>query len=148
MFGCSTSSASFEFFGFSTVTRVWSARPVILVVNRFRAMSDEDRYIPLSERPSQDVSHDNFVPKYHDLFVPKYSALASAGSSKLIVIGVWIIFGPMAFVALMMPLSFWPDAPDLLSAVVSTLIPLALGLIAVAILWTQTRKYLIHARNI
>lgn len=111
-------------------------------------MSDENRYIPLSERPSRDASQDNFVPKYHELFVPKYSALATAAPSWLVVIGVWIIFCHMAFVAIMMPLSLWPDAPDLLSAAVATLMPLALGLISVTIFWTQTCQYMNRARDI
>lgn len=52
-------------------------------------MDQEDRYVPLAERLNQDVMHDNFVPKYR--------ALASVQPSKLILVGVWMIFASPAF---------------------------------------------------
>ena len=46
-------------------------------------------YTPLSERLNQDVWHDNFVPEY--------SALYSAQPKRIILVGVWLLFGPWFF---------------------------------------------------
>jgi len=96
-------------------------------------MSEREPYTPLSERLQQDVWHDNFVPKY--------SALATAAPSKLVLIGVWLIFLPMAVTALLMAMAPF-SAPDKLSAVITFLLAAATFVLAVAILFSQTRRYI------
>ncbi|QDT03940.1 hypothetical protein K227x_23260 [Rubripirellula lacrimiformis] len=96
-------------------------------------MSDSKKYIPLSERLQQDVWHDNFVPKY--------SALASAKPSKLVLIGVWLIFAPWALGAIAVGLSTLSDSPDLGTAVLSLIGPILFCMLAGAILFVQTRRY-------
>jgi hypothetical protein len=96
-------------------------------------MSDSEKYTPLSERLQQDVWHDNFVPKY--------SALASAKPSKLVLIGVWLIFAPMALGAIVAGLSTLSGSPDLATAVLSSIGPILFFILAAAILYTQTRRY-------
>jgi len=107
--------------------------PVTPVVTPGKPMSDPEKYIPLSERVQQDVWHDNFVPKY--------SALASAKPSRLILLGVWLIFAPMAFAAIVMGLLTAYDAPDLPTAVISGIGPTFIFILAVAVLFTHTRRY-------
>lgn len=102
-------------------------------------MPDEERYVPLSERLNQDVWHDNFVPKY--------SALASAQPSRLVLIGVWMIFGPMALSALVVGLSSVRDSTDVPMTVISSVTPLLAFGLAAAILITQTRRYLYADRD-
>jgi len=96
-------------------------------------MPDSGKYTPLSERLHQDVWHDNFVPKY--------SALASAKPSTLVLIGVWLIFAPMALSAIVIGLSTLSDTPDMATVVISSIGPTLFVLLAVAILFTQTRRY-------
>ncbi|QDV70863.1 hypothetical protein Poly24_45960 [Rosistilla carotiformis] len=93
-------------------------------------MSDSEEYIPLSERLQQDVWHDNFVPKY--------SALASAKPSKLVLIGVWLIFAPMALLSLIPPV-LWilSGATDEERAIVLILV----FMLASVILYAQTKRY-------
>jgi hypothetical protein len=95
-------------------------------------MSDSEKYTPLSERLQQDVWHDNFVPKY--------SALASAKPSKLVLIGVWLIFAPMALGAIVAGLSALSGSPDLATAVL-TIGSILFFILTAAILYTQTRRY-------
>lgn len=95
-------------------------------------MSDSQKYTPLSERLQQDVWHDNFVPKY--------SALATAEPSRLVLVGVWLIFAPMALGALF-ALFTVADSPDLATAVISAIGAVLFFLLAIAILYTQTRRY-------
>jgi hypothetical protein len=95
-------------------------------------MSESEKYTPLSERLQQDVWHDNFVPKY--------SALASAKPSKLVLIGVWLIFAPMALGAIVAGLSALSGSPDLATAVL-TIGSILFFILTAAILYTQTRRY-------
>lgn len=97
-------------------------------------MTDEKPYIPLSERLKQDVWHDNFVPKY--------SAIGSARPSRLVLIGVWLIFGPMVFWGIPLWLAQVQQSPDLATTVVSTIGAGLMFTLAVAILFQQTRRYL------
>ncbi len=108
-------------------------RPHIATVKPQKNMSDSKNYIPLSERLQQDVWHDNFVPKY--------SALASVKPSKLVLIGVWLIFAPGALGAIAVGLSTLSDSPDLATAVLSLIGPVLFFMLAAAILFTQTRRY-------
>ena len=96
-------------------------------------MSDSQEYIPLSERLQQDVWHDNFVPKY--------SALASARPSGLILIGVWLIFAPMALDGIVTGLSTAYDAPDMGTAIIASIGPVFYFMLATAILFSQTQRY-------
>ena len=96
-------------------------------------MSESEKYTPLSERLQQDVWHDNFVPKY--------SALASAKPSKLVLVGVWLIFAPWALGAIAVGLSTLSDSPDLVTAVLSSIGPTLFFILAAAILYTQTQRY-------
>ena len=97
-------------------------------------MAEEKNYIPLSERLNQDVWHDNFVPKY--------SAIGSAQPSRVVLVGVWLIFAPMAVGALVV----WPravqQAPDPVTTVIASLGPALMFALAVTILTQQTRRYL------
>ena len=97
-------------------------------------MPDQERYVPLSERLNQDVMHDNFVPKY--------SALATAQPSRLVLIGVWLIFAPMALFALSTAPSLMREAPGALAAVIFLLGPSFALVISIAILTVQTKRYL------
>ena len=96
---------------------------------------DSEEYTPLSERLQQDVWHDNFVPKY--------SALATAKPSRLVLFGVSLIFAPAAVGALVTGVSTLSDAPDRTTAVVILVGSCLFLILAVAILFTQTRRYLI-----
>jgi len=97
-------------------------------------MPDDDPYVPLSERLTQDVWHDNFVPKY--------SAISTAQPTKLLLWGVWMIFAPMALGMIGIGISMAADAPDVITAVVSSILPTLFVVLAVLILLTQTRRYL------
>ena len=96
-------------------------------------MSDSEKYIPLSERLQQDVWHDNFVPKY--------SALATARPSRLVLIGVWLIFAPAALSAIVIGLLMLSDVRDTAAAVISSVFAILIFVLAIAILFTQTRRY-------
>ena len=96
-------------------------------------MSDSPKYTPLSERLQQDVWHDNFVPKY--------SALASTEPSKLVLIGVWLIFAPMALGSIAIGIKSVSDSPDLASGVVFLIVHSLICILATVILFTQTRRY-------
>lgn len=99
------------------------------------SMPDKKSYIPIAERLNQDVMHDNFVPKY--------SALASAQPSRLVLIGVWLIFAPMAVLCgANIPLAL-SQSPDLLVAIVSVVGSVLFLVLTVAILVSQTRRYLV-----
>ena len=98
-------------------------------------MPDSEEYTPLSERLQQDVWHDNFVPKY--------SALATAKPSRLVLFGVWLIFAPAAVGSLATGVSMLSDAPDRTTAVVIFIGSCLFFILAVAILISQTRRYLI-----
>ena len=113
------------------------SRPMVGVnlnaVCRNRNMSDQEKYVPLSERIHQDVIHDNFVPRY--------SGLATVKPSRVILIGVWLIFFPLALgsflsvlAAILQPLSVVTIATSILGAC-----PLGLSLV---ILFSQTRRFL------
>ncbi len=96
-------------------------------------MSDSAKYTPLADRLQQDVWHDNFVPKY--------SALASARPSKLVLIGVWLIFAPMAVGSIAVGISTLLSGPDLVSRIAMFLLQGFMAVLAVAILITQTQRY-------
>jgi hypothetical protein len=102
-------------------------------------MPDQKPYVPLSERLNQDVVHDNIIPKY--------SALATVQPSRLILIGVWLIFGSMALGMPAIALSMVVDASDALTAIVSSLLPALFFVLAITVLVTQTRRYNRHRRS-
>lgn len=102
-------------------------------------MSDSENYTPLSERLQQDVWHDNFVPKY--------SALATARPSRLVLIGVWLIFAPAAISPVVVGLSTLPALPVTAASVISSVFSILIFVLAVAILFTQTRRYLVAKRQ-
>jgi hypothetical protein len=100
-------------------------------------MAEEETYIPLSERLNQDVLHDNFVPKY--------SALATAAPSRLVLVGVWLLFGPMWLaglfhlgMALLEPAELWVK-------VLSMVLGLGYVMLLSVILYKQTRRYVLRA---
>jgi hypothetical protein len=101
---------------------------------------DEREYIELKDRINQDVMHDNFVPKY--------SALASAEPKLLVVIGVWLIFAPMAVFFTGIGISQLFDAGVTLSSALlnGSILALCAGL-GVTILWQQTRRYIARRRG-
>jgi len=55
-------------------------------------------------------------------------------------VGVWMIFGFMALGANGMALSMIADSPDMLTAILSSILPALFFVLAVAILVTQTRR--------
>ena len=97
-------------------------------------MPDDEPYVPLSERLNQDVVHDNFVPKY--------SVIATAQPTRLVLVGVWMIFAPMALGMIGISLSMIADARDTMTAIVSSVLPVLFFVLAVVILFTQTRRYM------
>lgn len=100
---------------------------------------DKEPYTPLSERVNQDVMHDNFVPKY--------SGLATAKPSLVVLAGVWMIFGTALVCIPLFTLPNILDAPDLFTAVIGSILPALLTVLAIAILVTQTRRYLHYKRE-
>jgi hypothetical protein len=90
--------------------------------------------MPLSKRINQDVIHDNFVPKY--------SALATAPRTKIVLIGVWLIFLPMTFGVFSLPFYFLASNMDLLSTALYGSFTTVVGILAILILYSQTRRYL------
>lgn len=96
-------------------------------------MSETQKYVPLSERVQQDVWHDNFVPKY--------SALASAEPSRLVLVGVWLIFAPMAFGSIFFAIGSLSEMPDGVTAIVFFVSQALVGILATTILFTQTRRH-------
>ncbi len=98
----------------------------------------ESDYIPIGERVQQDVWHDNFVPKY--------SGLASVRPSRLILVGVWMIFLPMALMGVFGLLAAYALAmqqPRQAASLVLIQAIFGIGTLALslAILWHQTRRY-------
>ena len=91
-------------------------------------------YTPLGERLNQDVIHDNFVPKY--------SALANAPRTKLVMAGVWLIFLPMSFGILALPMYFYAGQNDSSDSILSAILATAFGALAIVILWSQTQRYI------
>ena len=102
-------------------------------------MSEPEKYTPLAERLQQDVWHDNFVPKY--------SALATAEPSKLVLIGVWLIFAPMALGSLAFGIGMLSDPPDRVTGVVAAIAQTSVCLLATVILFVQTRRYWLARSN-
>lgn len=101
-------------------------------------MTDDDRYVPLSERINQDVWHDNFVPKY--------SAIATAQPNKLFLWGVWLIFAPWALWGCIGVVggitgATQPNATAKDVTVLTIAFSLVSFLLAITILVTQTRRY-------
>ncbi len=119
--------------------KINSPSPVTADVTPRKLMSDSENYTPLSERLQQDVWHDNFVPKY--------SALATARPSRLVLIGVWLIFSPAALSAIVVGLSTFSDLRDSAATVISSFFAILIFVLAVAILFTQTRRYLMAKRQ-
>ncbi len=100
-------------------------------------MDEQTKYTPIGERINQDVIHDNFVPKY--------SALATAPRTKLVLVGVWLIFAPwslsvFAFPAWVITGAFGTTGgvTDFFGSLVASLF----GLLAFLIVFTQTKRYL------
>ncbi|SRR6056297_1563603 len=91
-------------------------------------------YTPLSDRLNQDVIHDNCVPKY--------SALSNAPRTKLVLVGVWLIFLPMSFGIFALPMHLWTGNDDLLAGLVYALLTTAFGVLALVILFAQTMRCL------
>ncbi|TWU49016.1 hypothetical protein Poly51_49200 [Rubripirellula tenax] len=91
-------------------------------------------YTPLGERINQDVIHDNFVPKY--------SALATAPRTKLVLIGVWLIFLPMSFGVFALPICFLTGHDNSFASILQGLLVTAFGMLSLVILYSQTRRYL------
>ncbi|MEM1226550.1 MAG: hypothetical protein AAGJ40_12685 [Planctomycetota bacterium] len=91
-------------------------------------------YTPLCERINQDVIHDNFVPRY--------SALATAPRTKLVLIGVWLIFSPMSFGVFALPIYFLTEHNEPFASLLHGLLVTAFGILAITILYSQTRRYL------
>lgn len=108
-------------------------RPIPQCANAEKLVTDPKKYTPLSERLQQDVWHDNFVPKY--------SELGTSKPSTVIIVGVWLVFVPMAFLALAIGLDMASDAPDIATAVVSVIAPGLYLILAVAVLFSQTRRF-------
>ena len=103
-------------------------------------MQDNDEpYVPLSERLNQDVWHDNFVPKY--------SALATASPSRLVLTGVWLLFGPATLGLLATAFAQFSTAPDAMSGAVQLVFLSCLSLLCAAILYKQTRRYLVRDQD-
>jgi hypothetical protein len=98
------------------------------------APKESTTYTPIGERINQDVIHDNFVPKY--------SALATAPRTKLVLIGVWLIFLPMSFGVFALPIYFLTGHDDPLASIAQGLLITAFGILAIMILYSQTRRYL------
>jgi hypothetical protein len=96
--------------------------------------NEESHYVPLSERLNQDVFHDNIVPKY--------SGLASARPSNVIIIGVWIIFLPMAFVALSLLFAAFNGTNNFAGGLIQAIGSLIVLTFVVTLLFKQTRRYL------
>lgn len=101
-------------------------------------LPEEKSYIPLSERLNQDVWHDNFVPKY--------SAIPAARPSRLVLIGVWLIFAPAALFSLAFWLADVQQWPDPATMIFSTIGSLFMFTVSIVILFQQTRRYL-HAKQ-
>jgi hypothetical protein len=99
-------------------------------------MTDSQEYTPLSERIQLDVWHDNFVPRY--------SAIATAEPNKLFLIGIWLLFLPMAFPGILTAIAF-ADSRDLTTATIVAIVPTLFSVLAVTILYIQTRRYLVAA---
>jgi len=102
-------------------------------------MSEPEKYTPLAERLQQDVWHDNFVPKY--------SALATAEPSKLVLVGVWLIFAPMAVGSLAFGIGMLSDPPDRVTGTVAALSQTLVCLLATVVLFVQTRRYWLAQSN-
>lgn len=96
-------------------------------------MSSSEKYIPLAERVQQDVWHDNFVPKF--------SALASAPPSKLVLIGVWLIFAPIAVQSAVVGLGSLFSASDPVASLITAAGAAFYFALSVAILAHQTQRY-------
>ncbi|TWT56627.1 hypothetical protein [Allorhodopirellula solitaria] len=91
-------------------------------------------YTPLGERINQDLIHDNFVPKY--------SGLATSPRTKLVLIGVWLIFLPMSFGVFALPIYFLTGHDSPLASILQGLLVTAFGILSLVILYSQTRRYL------
>lgn len=102
-------------------------------------MSDSQKYTPFSERLQQDVWHDNFVPKY--------SAIATARPSLLVLIGVWLIFAPMALGGIVIGLSTLSDLHDTPTSVLSSVYAILTFALATVILLMQTHRYRLAKRQ-
>ena len=90
-------------------------------------------YTPLAERINQDVIHDNFVPRF--------SALATAPRTKIVLIGVWLIFLPMSAYVFALPVYLISERGGPFGSILHALLYTAFGLLAVWVLYAQTRRY-------
>ncbi|MEO9593346.1 hypothetical protein [Rhodopirellula bahusiensis] len=91
-------------------------------------------YVPIGERLNQDVWHDNFVPKY--------IVLASAPPTRLTLVGVWLLFGPMVFFSVFVSLIWIGDSQDFLAKFISGVWSCLYTSVPAAVLYKQTQRYL------
>lgn len=117
-------SADFDF----NKTRPTNENPVI----------SEETYVSSDDRYRQNLWHANHVPAY--------SALASTPPSRLVLTGVWLLFGPMALMGLVTTIASVVN-PDPGSSILLTILSAGFSLIAAAILFKQTKRYLLSKRT-
>ena len=94
---------------------------------------------PLISTLKQDLIHDNLVPKY--------SAIATATPNRLVLIGVWLIFGSMAFGSVAMLIEYFGHSRDSFTTIVSIIGPLFFLAISITILVQQTKRYVSRPRS-
>ena len=102
-------------------------------------LPSRDGYVPIGERLNQDVWHDNFVPKY--------SAIASAEPSRMVLVGVWVLFGPMVLFSLLGAFAYVGWAQDLGSVLAALSWSSLYGILPAMLLWKQTKRYMDHRRT-
>lgn len=85
-------------------------------------------------------------PLENDNFVPRFSLLGDARGTLVVLVGVWMIFLPVAILSLAAIVSSWSEKTDWFTSLLSSITPLFALVIGTAIVSRTTMRYL-HRRN-
>lgn len=96
------------------------------------------------ERPPETGNsvQDPFRPDvFHEAVVPKFSAMAEAKPTRLFLIGVWVLFGPLVICGAVSVVTAFAVTQDPVLQWTMALFYLAITVLLATILWMQTRRY-------
>ena len=81
-----------------------------------------------------------------DNVVPRFGSLANTKVTLVVLIGVWMIFLPVAIGAAVTMATYWLGTSNLLASLVASIPPLFVLALSSAILWTITKRFQMRTR--
>ena len=82
-----------------------------------------------------------------DNFVPRFSLLANVKVTTVVLIGVWMIFLPVALFAFATMLTYWVPTTNLFASLIASILPLLVLVLSTAILMRTTRQFQLQTSN-